>query len=298
MSASIDTMTLQDLLNLRSNIDTQIFKHTGEATVAPTQEPKAAVKEKAASSRAGKPACYGSFSSLIQKSHADEVAAFKAANPDVKSPHLKWVGKYLEEHKDEYALYKAKWDEEHPKEVKVKEPKVKVPKVKVPKVKEPKAKKVKEAKEGQEGAEEVPKRTLTAEHLAKLKAGREAKKAARDAEKALKEAEALADTPVQPLSEQASPVEQVSPVEQASPVENGLNGDSSSSVATVEQVEELPFKLGAATYIRLGSLNADGTNTWASGDLWLNKKGLRGAYVGELKDNGEINTDADEPSVC
>ena len=58
------------------------------------------------------------------------------------------------------------------------------------------------------------------------------------------------------------------------------------------EVELLPFKLDGQTYIRPSA-----AGNWASGDLWYTEKdGSKGAYFGELMDDGSINTDAEEPS--
>ena len=58
------------------------------------------------------------------------------------------------------------------------------------------------------------------------------------------------------------------------------------------EVELLPFKLDGQTYIRPSA-----AGNWASGDLWYtNADGSKGAYFGELMEDGSINTDAEEPS--
>ena len=65
----------------------------------------------------------------------------------------------------------------------------------------------------------------------------------------------------------------------------------------VREGELLPFKLGGATYIRMGISKADNNHEWLSGDLWLSKKGARGSYAGELMEDGSINADAEEPTL-
>jgi len=64
-----------------------------------------------------------------------------------------------------------------------------------------------------------------------------------------------------------------------------------------QEAEALPFKLGGATYIRMGISKPDGNHEWLSGDLWLSKKGARGSYAGELMEDGSINADAEEPTL-
>jgi hypothetical protein len=61
--------------------------------------------------------------------------------------------------------------------------------------------------------------------------------------------------------------------------------------------EYIPFTLAGKKYIRLGERRTDGNHIWASGDLWENKKGSKGPYVGVLQDDGKIDNTATEPDV-
>lgn len=175
MSSTLDfsTLSLTDLLQQRSMIDAEIFKQTGGTVTAPAK--------KKVSARSGKSTVYGDFSSKIQKEHAEEIKAFKEANPEMKGYHMTWVGNYKKEHADEYTAFKTAWDIEHPK-ADVSE-----------------TSSVASAAESADGAVSKPKKVLSPEHLAKLKAGREAKKAKKDAEKASVEAEARSDAPIAPV---------------------------------------------------------------------------------------------------
>jgi hypothetical protein len=278
---NLSTLSVSDLLAQRSAIDAEIFKQTGGTSVGAATDAggkgKKAKGEKKVSSRTGKSTVYGDFSSKIQKEHAEAIKAFKEANPDLKGAHMTWVGTYKKEHEDEYLSFKADWDVAHPKV---------------------EAEEVEEV-EGEEATEPVkPKKTLSPEHLAKLKAGREAAKAKKDAEKAAAEEEGRSDAPIAlPAPEAKKAVKKakkaeaiVTPVVEVAAVEVA-------AVTEEDEVVELPFKLGAQTYIRLGSSKADGNHAWASTDLWLSKKGKRGAYAGELMEDGSINTDAEEPNV-
>jgi hypothetical protein len=58
--------------------------------------------------------------------------------------------------------------------------------------------------------------------------------------------------------------------------------------------EMLPFKHNGEKYLRLGNTTADGID-WSSGDLWLNKKGAKGDYIGMLQEDGTIDKNAEEP---
>ena len=91
-------------------------------------------------------------------------------------------------------------------------------------------------------------------------------------------AEVLALPPAAPVAAHAAPV--AAPAPEAE-----------------QEAEALPFKLGGATYIRMGISKPDGNHEWLSGDLWLSKKGARGSYAGELMEDGSINADAEEPTL-
>jgi hypothetical protein len=159
-------------------------------------------KPKKISARTGKSTVYGDFSSKIQKEHIDAIKTFKEANPEMKGAHMIWVGNYKKEHAEEYATFKAAWDIDHPKSDVSETSSVAssaeaaagaaggaamnpedLTLLKAKKAK--KAKKAAKKSEAAAGAEaaaiEKPKKVLSPEHLAKLKAGREAKAAAKKA---------------------------------------------------------------------------------------------------------------------
>lgn len=129
----------------------------------------------------------------------------------------------------------------------------------------------------------VPKRSgpkKLADMTAEEKAAHDAKVAER---KAKKEASKLAEELTGKAAEQAVvPTAQLVPV--AAPVEEAV------------ELELLPFKLDGVSYFRLGAKTTDGEIAW-EGDLWYNKKGVRGAYVGSLGEDGSIDTDAEEPTI-
>ena len=185
MSSTLDfsTLSLTHLLEQRSKIDAEIFKQTGGSVIAG----KKARGEKKVSARTGKKTVYGDFSSKIQKEHTEAIKTFKEANPEMKGAHMTWVGNYKKEHVDEYTAFKTAWNLEHPKAD---------------------ASETSSVASSTEGADGVtkPKKVLSPEHLAKLKAGREAKKALKDAEKASVEAQGRSDAPVVAAPVVAAPV--------------------------------------------------------------------------------------------
>jgi len=114
-----------------------------------------------------------------------------------------------------------------------------------------------------------------AAHHAKIAARKAAKEAAKVAEEVA--GKAAEETPVA-----VAPAVVAAPAAAAAPEEAPL--------------ELLPFKLDGVSYFRLGSKTADGDIEW-QGDLWYNKKGVRGSYVGSLLEDGSIDTDAEEPTL-
>jgi hypothetical protein len=304
------SMNLPELLSHRDQISAEIFRQTGDASVVPIATGAASHaantkgkltktgKVRKPSANKGKPTARGDFTKKITAERADDFAAYKEANPDLKGPHLSWYKHYIDEHMEEYEAFKAAWALEHPKE---------------------------DAAEGaSEGAEDSPaegaaeakpKKVLSPEHLAKMKAGREAKLAEKKAAKDLLEAAAKADGPISlaPLVEDAPaaapvPVKLKGPkkvtkkaqaaAEPAAPIEPAAVPAAVPAEADAEAgPEELPFKHNGVTYIRVGIQKADGNHEWASTDIWHSKKGKRASYAGELMEDGSINEDAEEPSL-
>jgi len=175
-------------------IDSEIFKQTGGSVSAGGKKARG---QKKVSARTGKKTTYSDFSSKIQKEHADAIKAYKEANPEIKKGlHLKWVGNYMKEHAEEYEAFKTAWNLEHPK------------------ADASETSSVASAAEGADGSVSKPKKVLSPEHLAKMKAGRERKKASKDAEKASVEAEARSAAPVVV----AAPVVAAAPVVVVAPV--------------------------------------------------------------------------------
>ena len=332
-----ESNTLPELLSLRSQIDARVSALCGGDSAVVAASSAVGAKVKKPSARAGKPTAYGAFSSKIQKENADEIKAFKEANPEMKGAHMAWVGKYKEEHPDIYEAFKTEWAAANPKaeaptseaasadegaEPKAEKPKKVLSPEHLAKMKAGReAKKAakdaeKEAAKSAEGSSdeaaggggggggepkpEKPKKVLSPEHLAKLKAGREAKKAAKDAEKAAAEAEAKGESPIalSPAAPAEAPMKAPKKPKEAKKAAPAPEVVVAAPEPEAEQeAEALPFKLGGATYIRMGISKPDGNHEWLSGDLWLSKKGARGSYAGELMEDGSINADAEEPTL-
>lgn len=292
-SINFMTMPITDLLAYRSALEAAIITQCGGSAAGAIALPEVKGKkgkdgkEKKPSARAGKPTAYGDFSSKIQKDFAEQIKEFKEANPEMKGAHMTWVGNYRKEHAEIYDAFKAEWALAHPKTD----------------AGSADASADEATGEATAVAEAKPKKVLSPEHLAKMKAGREAKKASKDAEKALAEAEGRADAPIAVTAKAEKAQKEPKKAKKAAEITVPLAAPAPAPSAPAEEgekeAEALPFKLGGATYIRMGVSKPDGNHEWLSGDLWLSKKGgtERGAYAGELMEDGSINTDAEEPEL-
>jgi len=173
----------------------QSLSDSDRATVLTAfQSGSASVVEPAAkkvNANKGKPTCYSDFVRMLSESHKDEIAAYKAANPDMKKGvTLTWCGIYKKEHVEEYTEFEKAWNELHPKPEVIK-------------------------LEPVEGAK--PKRTISDEQKAAMKAGREAKKALKGDVAPVVEAPIVPVAPEQPVAAE-QPVAPIVPVAAEEPV--------------------------------------------------------------------------------
>ena len=293
------SMNLTELLNHRDQISAEIFRQTGDASVVPMTSANSGGKVKLTktgkvrkpSSNKGKPTARGDFAKKICEENKAEYETYKEDHNEQKGAHLIWISAYIKEHQTEYEAFKAAWALEHPKE----------------------ASDAESAEPGEGEAttaaattEAKPKKVLSPEHLAKMKAGREAKLAEKKAAKEQMEAAAKANSPISlaPLVEDVvtAPAPQAQAMKGPKKVTKKAEAKPEPVVAPViaqeeAEPEQLPFKHNGVTYIRIGVAKADGNHEWASTDLWHSKKGARAGYAGELMEDGSINEDAEEPAL-
>jgi hypothetical protein len=274
---------LNQLLSMRSQLDTMIAAASGSADLKIKTKGKKASAEKAEKkprANAGQGTAWSAFSSKIQKDHAEELNAVKAdaaerraaakeageeAPADCVGAHLHWCSRYKAEHEAEWLAFKADWESAHPKSSRATSEAGSV------------------AGDVVSAGEEAPKKKrgpkkdseLSPDELAAKKAARAAKKVAKAAEKAVDEGAARA------ASVMAAPAVKEAPEaeEDAATPENGL----------------CPFRYKKVSYLRFGHKDADGDDVWhEDGDLWLAlADGSKGAYAGVLKADGSIDTSAD-----
>jgi hypothetical protein len=240
-------------------------------------------KPRKESSNKGKPTSHGDFTKKILAEQKEKIAEFKAAHPELKSAHLNFLKIYKEENPQEYETFKAEWALAHPKEESDAGSTIES---------------VTEETTSSEPVAEKPKRIMSDEQKAKMKAGREASAAAKKAAKDT-EAPAESEAPEAPVESEA-PIETKAPIA-TKPVKKAKKAITT-EVVTVETsqpevTELLPFSMGTMNYMRSGVQRSDGNHLWMTGHLWQAKKGLKGAYVGELKNDGTIDQDADEPKA-
>ena len=135
-------MSLKELLAERERINAAITAIMSGSSAQPIAKPDRKNK--------GKPTVWGDFSKKIQTDHKEQIAAYKAAHPGEKSAHLSYVTNYRKEHPEVYDAHKLAWKEAHPGEA---------------------------ISESEKSGDEKPKRVISEEQKAKMKAGREKKKA-------------------------------------------------------------------------------------------------------------------------
>jgi len=264
----------------------------------------AKTKAKKPSARKGRPTPHGDFTKKILEEHKAAVKTFKAelkeSNPDQKGAHLIFVSNYKKAHMDEYNAFEAAWNETHPKDDSASE-----------------AASVAEGSDAEANATAKPKRVISDEQKAKMKAGREKKAAEKKALKAAEEQAATTEVPATPATITpvivaeapakkkgkqvvvATPVTPVTPVVAAvaAPVPFVAETTVAETTVAEEENEFIPFKHSATNYLRLGIKREDGNHLWASGDLWASKKGQKGAYIGCLQADGTIDKTAEEPMM-
>jgi len=262
-SIDYNTYTPAQLLAARSQID-DIIGSLG-AAVGKQQKSK---KPK----RVGSSGPWADWTKKIMTDNAKEIAAHTEAAEKKAGAHLKWISENKGKASPEWLAYKIEWAAAHPKDVKGA---ASVEASDAESVEAPVAEKKKRGpkKLADMNAEE------RAAHVAKV-AERKAKKAEGGAE----EKKAKADAPIAPS---AVVFETVVAAPVPAPVEEAAESEAE------DEIEMKHFLLDGKKYVRPWSVSA---NDWATNDLWYTKKtGERGAYWGELMEDGSVNADAEEP---
>ena len=173
-------MIIANIQSLNDAERAQVLSHFAAApakTATPLKDVGSAkdLEPKKQNANKGRPTCHGDFVKKILEEQKDAAAAYKLENPEQKGSHLVFVANYKKEHAEEFAAFEAAWKEAHPKA----EP---APKAVAAPVADDEATVASEPVAAV--AEAKPKRVMTDEQKAKMKAGREAAKAKKTADAA------------------------------------------------------------------------------------------------------------------
>jgi len=242
-------------------------------------------KVKRQNSNKGKPTCHGDFVKMICEKLKEEVATFKKEHPEQKGAHLVFAANYKKEHAEEFAAFEAAWKEAHPKDAVSDAGSV--------------SSKPTGSTDGNSDAEaspvkEKPKRVISDEQKAKMKAGREAAAAKKKAEASVPSEKA----PEAPVASEAPVTTQKKPVKtakKASPAEITVPVVAPITEANAIASELIPFAFNGSTYLRMGVKLPNGDARFTSAHLWMSKKGAKGPHYGEIREDGTIDMEAEEP---
>lgn len=236
--------------------------------------------------KVGQVNAWTAFGKSVYAEHPAEVAAWKAEQEAAGLPKSKqtmpcFASYWKESHKDEYDAFAAEWKESHPKssgssvadDASVTDDASVVSEASIAKPKKAGRKKIADMTPEEKAADEAKKAAKKASKAAVAKA---------EEVEASKEVSAPVAAPVVTIITPVAPI--------ASAAESEVEED--------DEPEMMPFKLDGTKYFRLGTNNGTGKIAWVSGDLWSWTKAGQGSYYGLLKDDGSIDTDAQEPDLC
>ena len=263
----MSSISVDQLLAIQQLLSKELASRGISSSVVPSAAVAEVQKRMKKDKKESKPRAAGAWAGWTAhcpKAHAAEYESFKASSATKQGVAPLFCTQWRKEHEDEYAAFEAKWKEEHPSGA---SSTASAPSPDVA------------TKVAQEGKVRKPQSEETKAAAAVKRAATKAKKAAEAASAELKAKVAAAPVvPASPLSVASSPEGNVSDEEEETP-------------------DLLPFKIGGKSYLRPGFLGDDGKTTWATGDLWESKKGLRGDWAGALQDDGSIDMDAEEPAI-
>jgi hypothetical protein len=239
-------------------------------------------KEKDPSAKPRKAGAWAGWTAHCPKEHAAEYETFKASSEKKQGIAPLFCTQWRKDHADEYAAFEGKWKEEHSSAATsaASSPASTASASVAASVAAHVAAPVAAA------ASAAPEAKVRKPQSEETKAAAALKRAATKAKKA-----AEATTAVAKVVAAAAPAPLPAPVATSAPEEE--------SEAEAEEDEEapelLPFKLGGRSYLRPGVLRDGGITSWATGDLWESKKGVKGDWAGVLQEDGSIDLNADEP---
>jgi hypothetical protein len=267
-------ISVDQLLAIQQLLSKELASRGISATAAPSAavaEVQKRMKKDKKEKKDSKPRAAGAWAGWTAhcpKAHAAEYESFKASSATKQGIAPLFCTQWRKDHEEEYAAFEAKWKEEHSAPVSAA--------ASVASADSPAAASEPATKAPQEGKVRKPQSEETKAAAALKRAATKAKKAAEAASAEL--TAKMAAAPAVPASPASVASQGISDEEEESP-------------------DLLPFKLGGKSYLRPGYLGDDGKTTWATGDLWESKKGLRGDWAGALQEDGSIDLDAEEPEI-
>ena len=242
-------------------------------------------KEKDPSAKPRKAGAWAGWTSHCPKEHAAEYETFKASSATKQGIAPLFCTQWRKDHADEYAAFEVKWKEEHSSAE--------------PSSAEPSSAEPSPASSAPAPAPAAPQKASQEVKVRKpqseeTKAAAALKRAATKAKNAAEGASALAAAVTS-----AAPAPAPAPVLPLAPISVPAPAQEDEAEAEEDEDEEmpelLPFELGRRSYLRPGGLRDGGITSWATGDLWESKKGLKGVWAGVLQEDGTIDLNADEP---
>jgi hypothetical protein len=266
---------VEQLLEQRKKIDAAINAMGGAKTG------KNEKKQKRKSTPAGP---WAAWTTKVLAENKEAVEAFKLAAEKKIGAHLKWISENKGKDSAEYKAFAVEFAATHPKASAPASEASSVVSAPVSATSAPASEAAPKKRGPKKLADMTPEER--AAHDKKLSERRSKKEAEKVAVETVAKAEVAVAAPT------PAPVAAPTPAPVPAPEEEETESQSEGEEPTMEL---LPFKLDGVSYFRLGS-KSDGEIEWA-GDLWYNKKGVRGSYVGSLQEDGSIDTDAEEPQL-
>jgi len=279
----MSSIPVDQLLAIQQLLSKELASRGISSSVAPSAavaEVQKRMKKDKKDSKPRKAGAWAGWTSHCPKVHAADYELFKASSATKQGIAPLFCTQWRKDHEDEYAAFEAKWKEEHSSA----EPSSAEPS---PASSAPASAPAAPQKASQEVKVRKPQSEETKAAAALKRAATKAKNAAESASALAAAVISAAPAPAPALPLPLAPISIPAPAQEP----------EAEAEEDEETPELLPFKLGGRSYLRPGFLGDDGKTTWATGDLWESKKGLRGDWAGALQGDGSIDMDAEEPAI-
>ena len=276
------SFSTDQLIALQALVAKELMNRSSSSSSSAPVKVKKVKKEKDPSAKPRKAGAWAGWTSHCPKAHAADYELFKASSATKQGIAPLFCTQWRKDHADEYAAFEVKWKEEHSSA-------------------EPSSAEPSPASSAPASAPAAPQKASQEVKVRKpqseeTKAAAALKRAATKAKNAAEGASALAAAVTS-----AAPAPAPAPALPLAPISIPAPAQEDEAEAEEDEDEEmpelLPFKLGGRSYLRPGVLRDGGITSWATGDLWESKKGLKGDWAGVLQEDGSIDLNADEPEM-